>query len=187
MPQTDKQICIPPELPELLKQFTKAAIRTQPQDLIQWASDYFGAMSRGDVPPVRDPSERVSLSNWAELTPELLKILHSRVAGRLIIHAEELAQIWKVLNLPTDLFNSVMNVGRFTEEIEWLKFLALACSSLGVMKSWENKCSKLRHIKCDYYRWFPVYDDPSLQWDRSDMHAVEIKFGFQIWVLLAAP
>ena len=49
-----------------------------------------------------------------------------KVAGRLIIHADELAQMWKVLNLPTDLFNSVMNVGRFTEEIEWLKFLALA-------------------------------------------------------------
>ncbi|GAB5576506.1 ropporin-1A isoform X1 [Prionailurus iriomotensis] len=132
MPQTDKQICIPPELPELLKQFTKAAIRTQPQDLIQWAADYFGAMSRGEIPPVRERSERVTLSNWAELTPELLKILHSRVAGRLIIHVDELAQIWKVLSLPTDLFNSVMNVGRFTEEIEWLKFLALACSSLGV-------------------------------------------------------
>lgn len=39
MPQTDKQVCIPPELPELLKQFTKAAIRTQPQDLIQWAAE----------------------------------------------------------------------------------------------------------------------------------------------------
>lgn len=39
MPQTDKQICIPPELPDLLKQFTKAAIRTQPPDLIQWASE----------------------------------------------------------------------------------------------------------------------------------------------------
>lgn len=56
-----------------------------------------------------------------------------KVGGRLIIHADELAQMWKVLNLPTDLFNSVMNVGRFTEEIEWLKFLALACSSLGVV------------------------------------------------------
>lgn len=57
-----------------------------------------------------------------------------KVAGRLIIHADELAQMWKALNLPTDLFNSVMNVGRFTEEIEWLKFLALACSSLGVVR-----------------------------------------------------
>ncbi|TKC45682.1 hypothetical protein EI555_002076 [Monodon monoceros] len=170
MPQTHKQICIPPELPELLKQFTKAAIRSQPQDLIQWAAEYvllshlqpvvpiretiyqtsaghkliclvppnffscsyFGAMSRGEVPPVREWSERVTLSNWAELTPDLLKILHSRVAGRLIVHADELAQMWKVLNLPPDLFNSVMNVGRFMKEIEWLKFLALSCSSLGV-------------------------------------------------------
>lgn len=39
MPQTDKQVCIPPELPDLLKQFTKAAIRTQPPDLIQWSSE----------------------------------------------------------------------------------------------------------------------------------------------------
>ena len=56
-----------------------------------------------------------------------------QVGGRLIVHADELAQMWKVLNLPTDLFNSVMNVGRFTEEIEWLKFLSLDCSSLGVV------------------------------------------------------
>ncbi|XP_019506718.1 PREDICTED: ropporin-1A [Hipposideros armiger] len=146
MPQTDKQICIPPELPELLKQFAKAAILTQPPDLVQWAAEYFGALSRGEIPlvreqsepvreqsePVREQSERVALSNWAELTPELLKMLHSRVGGRLIIHVNELAQMWKVLNLPTDLLNSVMNVGRFTEEIEWLKFLVLACSSLGV-------------------------------------------------------
>lgn len=55
------------------------------------------------------------------------------MSGRLIIHVDELAHMWKVLNLPTDLFESVMNVGRFTEEIEWLKFLALACSSLGVV------------------------------------------------------
>ncbi|XP_020656739.1 ropporin-1 isoform X1 [Pogona vitticeps] len=132
MPQTDKQVCIPPELPDLLKQFTKAAIRSQPTDLIQWSSDYFSAMARGETPPVRERPDRVPLSNYAELTPELLKVLHQRVGGRLIVHVDELAQMWKVLNLPTDLFDSVMNVGRFTEEIEWLKFLALACSSLGV-------------------------------------------------------
>ncbi|XP_058920417.1 ropporin-1A [Kogia breviceps] len=132
MPQTHNQRCMPPELPELLKQFTKAAIQTQPQDLIQWAADYFEAVSRGEIPPVRELSERATLSSWAELTPDLLKILHSWFAGRLIVHADELAQMWKALNLPPNLFNSLMNVGRFTEEIEWLKFLALSCSSLGV-------------------------------------------------------
>lgn len=62
-----------------------------------------------------------------------MAVISFQVGGRLIIHVDELAQMWKVLNLPTDLFESIMNVGRFTEEIEWLKFLALACSSLGVV------------------------------------------------------
>ena len=30
------QISIPAELPDLLKQYTKAAIRTQPPDILQW-------------------------------------------------------------------------------------------------------------------------------------------------------
>ena len=33
-----QQINIPPELPDILKQFTKAAIRTQPNDVLQWAA-----------------------------------------------------------------------------------------------------------------------------------------------------
>ncbi len=33
-----EQIEIPPELPDILKQFTKAAIRTQPIDLLEWSS-----------------------------------------------------------------------------------------------------------------------------------------------------
>nr|XP_024100593.2 ropporin-1B [Pongo abelii]XP_054407313.1 ropporin-1B [Pongo abelii] len=154
MAQTDKSTCVPPELPKMLKEFAKAAIRAQPQDLIQWGADYFEALSRGEMPPVREQSERVPLCNWAELTPELLKILHSQVAGRLIIHAEELAQMWKVVNLPTDLFNSVMNVGRFTEEIEWLKFLALACSALGVTitKTLKIVCEVL---SCDHNGGLP--------------------------------
>jgi len=33
-----QQINIPPELPDILKQFTKAAIRTQPQDVLAWSA-----------------------------------------------------------------------------------------------------------------------------------------------------
>ncbi|XP_012329280.2 ropporin-1B-like [Aotus nancymaae] len=132
MAQTEEYRCIPPELPEMLKKFVQAAILAQPQDLLQFGVDYFEALCRGESSPVREQSEQVDLCNWAELTPELLKTLHSQVASRLIIRADELAEMWKALNLPTDLFNSVMNVGRFTEEIEWLKFLALASSALGV-------------------------------------------------------
>ena len=33
-----QQINIPPELPDILKQFTKAAIRTQPKDVLAWSA-----------------------------------------------------------------------------------------------------------------------------------------------------
>ena len=33
-----QQINIPPDLPDILKQFTKAAIRTQPNDVLQWSA-----------------------------------------------------------------------------------------------------------------------------------------------------
>ncbi|GAB5567375.1 ropporin-1A isoform X1 [Prionailurus iriomotensis] len=33
-----QQIRIPPELPDILKQFTKDAIRTQPADVLQWSA-----------------------------------------------------------------------------------------------------------------------------------------------------
>lgn len=36
-------------------------------------------MARGEAPPVRERTDRVPLSNYAELTPELLKVLHQRV------------------------------------------------------------------------------------------------------------
>ena len=33
-----QQINIPPDLPDILKAFTKAAIRTQPGDLLAWSA-----------------------------------------------------------------------------------------------------------------------------------------------------
>ncbi|KAM4636708.1 ropporin-1-like isoform 2-T2 [Discoglossus pictus] len=93
---------------------------------------YFSALKDGAPLPIKERPERISLSNWAVLTPELLKELHVKIGGRLTIETAELLDMWKGLGLPEDLFNSIMNVGRLPEEIEWLKFLALACSSLGV-------------------------------------------------------
>ena len=33
---SDKKVDVPPELPPLLKNYTKAVIRTQPEDLLKW-------------------------------------------------------------------------------------------------------------------------------------------------------
>lgn len=37
---TAEQITIPPSFPDILKDFTKAAIRTQPEDLLEWSAAY---------------------------------------------------------------------------------------------------------------------------------------------------
>ena len=46
------QIAIPATLPEILKRYTKAAIKTQPDDLLQWSALYFEALAEGNPPPV---------------------------------------------------------------------------------------------------------------------------------------
>ena len=50
---TAQQINIPPELPEILKSFTKAAIKTQPSDLLLWSAQYFDALANNRAPPVK--------------------------------------------------------------------------------------------------------------------------------------
>merc|ERR1712223_2137826 len=53
------QISIPAELPDLLKQYTKAAIRTQPPDILQWSAAYFSSLANGDPLPVKRRLEPV--------------------------------------------------------------------------------------------------------------------------------
>nr|XP_033802280.1 ropporin-1-like [Geotrypetes seraphini] len=132
MSKLEKQMAIPLELPEMLKQFTKAAIKTQPPDVLQWSARYFTALQNGEPLPIKERQERMSLSNWVVLTPELLKILHTKMSGKLTIESGELLQMWRLMGLPVDLFENIMNVGHLAEDVEWLKFLALACSSMGV-------------------------------------------------------
>ncbi|EPY72931.1 hypothetical protein CB1_064113044 [Camelus ferus] len=75
-----QQIHIPPELPDILKQFTKAAIRTQPADVLQWSAGYFSALSRGDPLPVKDRIEMPVATQKTDtgLTQGLLKVLHKQ-------------------------------------------------------------------------------------------------------------
>eukprot|EP00036_Acanthoecidae_sp_10tr_P017346 CAMPEP_0206306418 /NCGR_PEP_ID=MMETSP0106_2-20121207/10788_1 /ASSEMBLY_ACC=CAM_ASM_000206 /TAXON_ID=81532 /ORGANISM="Acanthoeca-like sp., Strain 10tr" /LENGTH=393 /DNA_ID=CAMNT_0053737335 /DNA_START=30 /DNA_END=1208 /DNA_ORIENTATION=+ len=53
-----EQIVIPPGLPDVLKQFTKSAIKTQPKNIYLWAAEYFEALAAGQQPG--NVSQRVS-------------------------------------------------------------------------------------------------------------------------------
>ena len=76
------QIKVPPEFPEILKQFTKAAIRTQPADLLTWSAAYFEALSHGEEPPVKDRLE-IPLPPFDKggMSRGLLKVLHKQLGN----------------------------------------------------------------------------------------------------------
>ncbi|XP_015214175.1 ropporin-1-like [Lepisosteus oculatus] len=131
MPLSGKQVIIPPELPDILKQFTKAAIRTQPADLLEWSSIYFTALANGQPLPVRARSDQNAAASQMDLTPELLKALHTEFGERETVHQEEVELKWNEFGLPVDLLKHIIVVGHFDEELEWMKFLALGCSYLG--------------------------------------------------------
>lgn len=73
-------IRIPPQLPNILKQFTKAAIRTQPRDLDRWGAAYFRAMADGQVPPVKETLEYPVIESKDGLTVGLLRVLDRQVS-----------------------------------------------------------------------------------------------------------
>uniref|UniRef100_A0A672IME2 Ropporin-1-like protein n=1 Tax=Salarias fasciatus TaxID=181472 RepID=A0A672IME2_SALFA len=128
-----QQINIPPELPDILKNFTKAAIRTQPKDLLLWSAAYFNALSKGEQLPVKDRLEMNVATQKTDtgLTPGLLKILHKQLSQKETCSKEELQTKWKGLCLPVDQLETLLSLGGFSSDIPWMEFFALGCSALG--------------------------------------------------------
>ncbi|XP_063114035.1 ropporin-1-like protein isoform X2 [Cavia porcellus] len=128
-----QQIHIPPELPDILKQFTKAAIRTQPTDLLQWSAGYFLALLHGDPLPIKDRVEMPMATQKTDtgLTPGLLKVLHKQCSHKPYVALTDLEQKWRTLCLPVQRLWALLQLDPFEDQIEWLKFLALGCSTLG--------------------------------------------------------
>ncbi|XP_044937953.1 ropporin-1-like protein [Mustela nigripes] len=128
-----QQIHIPPELPDILKQFTKAAIRTQPADVLQWSAGYFSALSRGDPLPVKDRIEMPVATQKTDtgLTQGLLKVLHKQCSHKRYVELADLEEKWKNLCLPVENFRALLQLDPCKDKIEWIKFLALGCSMLG--------------------------------------------------------
>lgn len=73
------QINIPPTFPFILKQYAKAAIRTQPYDLLRWSAAYFRALAKGEEPPIKDRLEYPPPDTPSGLSPGYLKVLIKQV------------------------------------------------------------------------------------------------------------
>ncbi|XP_077994766.1 ropporin-1-like protein [Glandiceps talaboti] len=127
-----QQINIPPDLPDILKQFTKAAIRTQPSDVLQWSAAYFHALASGETPPVKERLEMPVSTQKTDtgLTPGILAVLNRQLGPKKKISQAELEKKWKDNCLPQEQLDNLLSIGSFGDEIEWLKFFSIACSSL---------------------------------------------------------
>ncbi|XP_019725003.1 ropporin-1-like protein isoform X1 [Hippocampus comes] len=128
-----QQINIPTGLPEVLKNFTKAAIRTQPKDLLVWSAAYFDALAKGEILPVKERLEINfgSQTKDAMLTPGLLKTLHKQLSFAETCGREMLQDKWKALCLPMEQLENMLILGNFSMDVSWMEFFALGCSALG--------------------------------------------------------
>lgn len=128
-----QQINIPPSLPDILKQFTKAAIRTQPKDVLAWSAAYFKDMAKGETPPVKERLEMPTATQKTDtgLTPGLLRVLNKQLGPKKTVSLNLVMEKWADLALPKEQFDDLVRIGSFGGEVEWNKFFALCASALG--------------------------------------------------------
>lgn len=72
---------VPAPLPNVLKDYTKAAIRTQPRDLLVWSLSYFKCLEEGRVPPVKDRLEYPVPATSEGISPGVLRVLNRQLAN----------------------------------------------------------------------------------------------------------
>ncbi|XP_067203786.1 uncharacterized protein [Linepithema humile] len=129
-----QQINIPPTFPYILKLYAKAAIRTQPYDLLRWTATYFRALANGELPPAKDRLEYPSFIHPSGITPGYLKILLNRFGHVNTICLKVLLQDWRGLDLSeTSLYQLLVVAGLSPDEkqCDFYRFLAVACGFFG--------------------------------------------------------
>ncbi|RZF32028.1 hypothetical protein LSTR_LSTR007106 [Laodelphax striatellus] len=125
-----EQINVPLNLPYILKQYAKAAIKTQPRDLLHWSSAYFRALANGDVPPVKDRIEYPLISTPSGLTAGFLRILIKQFGKGGIIEEKDLINKWKGVGLELDELQNMLRLCGFRKTVRWLNFVAVAAGFL---------------------------------------------------------
>lgn len=133
------QMHVPAELPEILKQFTKAAIRTQPEQLLDWSAAYFQALKDGKPLPVKT---RYEMGNASGLSFGILNILNRQLGlpREQPIPMKELREKWQDHGLTEEALDKICTVGNFNLQepdaaVDMEKFVAIAANSLVQSKS----------------------------------------------------
>nr|CAH7746476.1 unnamed protein product [Callosobruchus chinensis] len=127
-----EQISVPPSFPFLLKQYAKAAIRSQPTDLLKWSTAYFRCLSLNIPPPVKPRLEYPIAKDYCGITPGWLKALLHQLQGSQTLPFKVLWDRWTGACLDHKTLIQILCLGSFDNpnSIPWLKFLGLCAAHL---------------------------------------------------------
>ncbi|CAG9772324.1 unnamed protein product [Ceutorhynchus assimilis] len=127
-----EQICIPPSFPYLLRQYAKAAIRTQPTDILRWSTAYFRCLSLNLPPPVKPRLEYPIPRDFRGVTPGWLKALYYQLQNNQTISFKILWDRWMGACLHHNTLIQLLCLGGFDDPlaIQWLRFIAICAGTL---------------------------------------------------------
>lgn len=73
----------------------------------------------------------INLLNQIFFAIILTPLTQSQLSHRQTCSRDELQKKWNGVCLPTDLLNTLLSLGRFGSDVDWMSFFALGCSTLG--------------------------------------------------------
>ncbi|CAH0602011.1 unnamed protein product [Chrysodeixis includens] len=128
-----QQIVIPPKYPYVLKRYCKAAIKTQPYDLLRWSFEYFKALAEHRPPPVKLRLEYPIYSTEGGLTRGCLKVLAHQLCGMTEVPVVVLKQTWQGFCLDINELKRILclcEVHLREESVPFRHFMAVAAGLL---------------------------------------------------------
>ena len=88
---------------------------------------YFTALANGDPLPVKRQFEQGGLG----LTIGLLDVLYQQLKDKQNVSLLLVEKKWTELGLPKNTLNEIVTAGGFVQELDFMKFFAVASSHLG--------------------------------------------------------
>lgn len=135
----------PNYLSNLLKEWSIAAIRTQPSDLLYWSLIYFQMKANGEQPPVKPYLDLPDLKlGPGGLTPTILKALAFTLCNEFETY-EKVENMWDILSLEKNIFLEITQIGKFKKYVKSLEFIGIAAAYLN------NRLRDTMILLCDTF------------------------------------
>jgi hypothetical protein len=106
-----EQIQVPPDLPPILKAYSKAVIRQNPPDIVAFSVDYFKKMV--DSPPVSSSGYRITLAELQDLQQALGTVLKSQAELRRV----DYQVACESLGFSPDVLANILRLGFADKEV----------------------------------------------------------------------